>query len=122
MPKMENVAKTLYNFFNSLMPSYLENYVPVGIEFPYLTYQLIQGNTLQPELIQIRIYTKSESLIELVSYIDNINETIEEGLNIPILNEENKMWIYKGNPFSQFVSEEDKTIKSGLINLNIQMV
>lgn len=122
MPKMENIAKTFYSFFNSIMPSYLENYVPVNTQFPYLTYQLITTNKFETEMIQIRIFSQSSSLVEITKYMTLLNETISEGLNIPILEEKHHITFYMGNPPSQLIADEDPNIKSALINLEIQII
>lgn len=110
------LAKSYYNLFNSFgITGYLEGSVPTGASFPYLTYNLSNVSNFEENLIQVKLYSKSSSLVEISSIIDRIENYIGEGVKFDFDN--NIIWLYKGSPFAQLVNDEDSSIKSALINI-----
>ena len=116
MGKFSNVMGTLYSYFNGFLPAYIENQVPEGATFPYITYSIAFENEFEDNLIQARIWTKENSTTDLRKYSDLIADDIGYG-KIVNCKEGGNLWLKAGSPFMQFVSDEDITIKSNYINI-----
>lgn len=117
MGKFTNVMGTLYDYFNQFLPAYIENQVPSDAEYPYITYTVSYANEFEDNLIQCRIWTKSDTTFEVRKYADQIAENVGNGVLFKC-REGGKMWVKAGTPFIQFITDEDITIKSAYINLN----
>lgn len=116
MGKFSNISKTLYSYFNSFLPSFLEEKVPIDTKYPYGTYSLSFDDNFDDNLIQFRIYSKSTSMAEVAKYADMVAENIGKGVLIEC-SEGGKLWIKAGSPFQQFMPEEN--INSVYINIII---
>lgn len=118
MGRGTDLLKTYYGFFNEIMPSYVEGYVPPNTPFPYLTYQVIDNENLVNSIQQIRMWTKSSSMMELAGYIDKLEDSIGHGLVLKVENG-GEILLTKGSPFMQLVADEDINIKSALLNIQL---
>lgn len=105
------------SYFDKFVKSFPEGFVLDDTEFPYATYSVADEENLEEGLIQVRVYTKSSSFKTLANIIDTIEKEIDENGRI-ILGEFGVSKLYKGSPFYQLISEEDKLIKSAYININ----
>lgn len=106
-----NQAKLLYEFFSNICPSFLQNSVPIGQQFPYLTYTLDNVNWEDSNIIQVKIYTQEQGVKGVIDLADILKEKIGNGITI----EKEGTYIYmrEGKPFLQFmVEDEEKNIKS----------
>ena len=115
MGDFTDLAKLLYGYFNSFLPSYLENSVPENTSFPYATYTLSYDADFEENLIQFRVFTQSSSMTQVAEFCDRVSKDIGSGKVI-----DNKLWIYKGSPFQQFTPEDDIKIKSVYMNIIIR--
>lgn len=115
----EEVMRALYQFYNQFIPAYVENTVPSGTVYPYLTYNLVD-NGMEDSITQVIVYTYSTSFMELANIIDAISEYIGSGVLYPYANGE--LWIKKGSPFSQNYPQEDMKLKASYITLNISIL
>lgn len=111
--------RALYQFFNQFVPSYVQDNVPVGTPYPYLTYNLVD-NGLDESITQVIVYTYSTSFLPLANIIDLISEYIGSGVLYPY--ENGHLWIKKGSPFSQNYPQEDMKLKASYITLNINIL
>lgn len=115
----EDVMRGLYQFFNLFAPSYVENNVPSGTPYPYLTYNLVD-NGEEESLTQIIIYTYSTSFVPLANIIDSLSEYIGSGVLYPY--GEGNLWIKKGSPFTQNFPQDDMKLKASYVTLNINIL
>lgn len=120
MGKFSNLAKSIYSFFSPIAPAFLENSVPSGTPFPYITYSLNSEDWFKEGLIQVRIWTKSSSLIQVADLTDKLEDIIGNGITVKLVGG-GTIYIYKGSPFAQFVSDDDISIKTVYINLNYKL-
>ena len=118
MGRATDIFKTYYSFFSNIMPSYVEGFVPPNTPFPYLTYQVLDNDNLTNTMQQVRIWTKSSSMMELAGYLDMVESELGEGLVLPI-QEGGHILMTKGSPFMQLVQDEDINIKSALLNIQL---
>ena len=121
MGKFSNVMGTLYNYFNQFLPAYIEGQIPdkvdgKKVEPPYITYSVSYANEYEDNLIQCRIWTKSDTTFEVRKYADMIADNVGNGTLFKC-KEGGQVWIKTGSPFMQIVPDEDETIKSVYINL-----
>ena len=118
MGKFTNIATTLYSYFNSFLPSYLEGTVPENASFPYGVYSLSYDDNYEDNIISYRIWTQSSSLVQVATFSDAVAEDIGFG-KIINCKEGGTIWLKAGSPFQQFVADEDATIKTVYMNIII---
>lgn len=117
MGKFTNLSKTLYSYFNGFGASaFLENTVPVGTPFPYITYTLSYQDEYEDNLVQARLWTKSSSMIQVADLTDKIETNIGNGITIKGA-DGGTIWLKKGSPFAQFITDDDITLKIVYINI-----
>lgn len=90
-------------------------------KFPYITYQVMTDDISSPLMLTASIWDKSNSWerVDLLSnriaqYIQNMNT---------IKLDEGRLFITKGTPFSNHMSEEgDSTIRRVVLNIGVQFL
>lgn len=120
MISLTTQAKELSKFFNQFETAYVEDNVPVGSSFPYITYSIASPNFASQENTVVRVYSKGTSLVKIFEIADKISETITDN-GIVINSEEGAIYFTKGSPFCQFLAEDDD-VKSLYINLTTQVI
>lgn len=114
------VSKALHTYFSHFGNAFLENSVPSGVKFPYLTYNVPVSKTFEPQLVQVRIWDRSTSFLTVNTLSDKIAYDIGYGKLIPC-EDGNMIWLYAGDPFQTPVSDEDDvTLKCVNMNIIIQ--
>jgi len=111
-----NVIQTqvnIYNFLKQFATPYMENEVPEGAVFPYLTYTFEIENWRTTGLGQIRIWDEGESTQDIFQIAENIEDEIGEGYIA------GNLVMHAGSPFVQIVPQEDKNSKCLYLNLEI---
>lgn len=118
-----NKQQALHTFFSQFAKSYEESSVPddANIETGYITYQKMFGSFDEPVFLSARIWNRSTSWIKADEILNNINDHLKNGGQIFEL-DEGRMWIERGSPFAQAVSEEDRTIRSYLLNFAVEFL
>ncbi len=118
-----NKYKALYQWFNNLgIPFYVDTNIPdeKEIQYPYGTYQNVIDAWSNGVSITVRLYYRSTSEVEINKMADKIESLLKNG-GQRVLCDEGMMWITKGSPFCQAISDAtDTTIKSRYINVNIE--
>jgi hypothetical protein len=80
---MTEVAKALYNFWNSFsIPAYVEDNVPSDAQFPYITYTVAEPDWGNSASIQARVWYKDTSRVGINSKVSDIKQAIGEGKSI----------------------------------------
>lgn len=120
MMSLTTQAKELSKFFNQFATAYVEDNVPVGSNFPYITYSIASPNFGSQENTVVRVYSKGTSLVKIFEIADKISDIITNN-GIVINNEEGAIYFTKGSPFCQFLAEDDD-VKSLYINLTTQVI
>lgn len=115
MGRVSNYTKTLHKFLNKFAPAYVQNNVPVGTNYPYLTYNVDIDDYLSAGVLQITIYTNSSYFIELTEIADKIVDEIGEGYKLDMVE---GGYIYlrpNSSAFQMFVDAENTNKKNAYL-------
>lgn len=115
MGKATNYIKTLHKFMNEFAPAFVNNNVPEGQEFPYITYNIDMEDYFQDGVLQITIYTNSNFFVEVAGLVDAITEKLGHGYKLEM---EGGGYIYlkpNGSNFELFVDEDNKNHKNAYL-------
>lgn len=130
--KYINLMKTYQGFFSNICQSFQEGAVPdfvpsptggkIPVKTPYLTYQVVNSDNLEPVIMQVNIWSRSSSYIELGGLASKLEEEIKEGKAIDIVGGEGTVVFHKGSPFIQNMNDpDDINLKRAFINLEVQV-
>lgn len=119
-------AAAIYQFWGSFgLPQYEENSVPTGEdapEFPYITYQMVTDSFGYETALTASIWYRSESWVEANAKSDAVSTYIGRGGKI-IPCDGGAIWIKRGTPFSQSMSDEiDTMIKRKYLNITAEFI
>lgn len=120
----------IYTFLSGFgMPAYASSSVPDqdGPEwqgFPYLTYDLVLGEWMEPEVnMTVDLWDRTMSEKTLNAKVRDISRAIGHG-GVCLPCDGGMLWVKKGSPWAQAVSVEgeDEMIKRRYININIEFL
>ena len=112
-----NKSQVIHKFWNSFgIPAYDQYTVPLDTQMPYITYSVSEADFDAQVSLNASIWYRSPSWedIELKSY--EISRAISRGGKV-IEMDDGKIWIYKGTPFAQRMSDTDDTVRRIVINI-----
>lgn len=114
-------SQALYKFYNSFLPAYEENSVPVEAKFPYITYELstsqFEDSTLS---LSAQIWYKADSLTAINTKTEEMSRALREDYKIKV--DDGYIVLHRGSPFGTSVSTEDKTVKCKAINIEADFI
>lgn len=115
--------QALQFFFEQFGTAYEESNVPddADLKQGYITYQKMLSSMGEPVYPSARIWTRSSSWQKADSMLNTINDRLKNGGQIIKINN-GRMWIERGSPFAQTVAEEDRTIRSYLLNFAVEFL
>lgn len=112
-------------FWNSFgIPAYDENTVISGSESPqppYITYNAIIGSLSQNLSLSASIWYKGYSWKEISQKANEIAEAIGYGYRLEVVNG-GYLYIRKGQPFAQRMSDPDDTIRRVYVILDAEFL
>ena len=80
---MINTARALYEFFSGFgIPAYAENNVPDEAEKPYITYPIIETESLYSSPFYCRVWYRARDYGNLLQKVDAILEATSDGVRI----------------------------------------
>ena len=111
----------LYNFWSMFgLPAYEENAVPSGedgVEFPYITYQVVTDSFGNDVLLTGSVWYRSTSWKEANAKAQEISNMLSRG-GVMISCDGGAIWIRRGVPFAQSMGDDsDDLIKRKYINI-----
>ena len=123
---MTNVAKALYGFFSGFgLPAFVENNVPdempdesgnmQPVKPPYITYQLIEPDSLSEASFYARVWYYDTSFEAISAKVDEIRRAIGRGKSIPI--DGGCVWIWRDNNFCQFQPSDEPALKIAYLQM-----
>lgn len=116
-------AQTIQTFFERFLPTFENNSVPEGQEFPYATYSIPYSNFDEPVTGALYLWYReplpSRSWKDISDKTDEINGAIGVG-GVILPYTDGSIWIKRGRPFAQRMSDEDPNVLRMYINLEIE--
>ena len=114
-------SQAINNFWNSFgVPAYDENSVPQDATYPRITYNVATGSLEDIINMTASLWYRSSSWKDIALKSTEIEYTlgIHGGVVLPL--DEGKLWIAKGVPFSQRMSDPDDSIRRIVLNVQAE--
>lgn len=102
------------------LPAYDENIIPESAEMPYITYESQTDSIGSALLLTGSLFYRSTSWAEISQKADEIGKYIESMSCIKI--DDGVVFITKGSPFAQRMSDEDNNVRRILINIQVEFL
>lgn len=118
----------IYKFMSSFgIPAYPSSSVPSQGDdewqgFPYITYDLVVGEWLEPEVnMSANVWYRTESEAQPNAKVREISQAIGKG-GVTLPCDGGMLWLKRGSPWAQAVTivGEDEKVKRRYINVNIE--
>lgn len=124
-----NKAQAIHSFWSSFgIPAYDQNTIPNDDdnadhrpEPPYITYEVIEDSLNTPVALSGSIWYRSTRWAEITQKANEIAAEIGYGHKI-IKIDGGYLYITKGTPFAQRMSDEDDSIRRIYINLMVEFL
>lgn len=115
-------AQALHRFWSMFgIPAYDENTVPEGSNLPYITYQGILADISYTGAVNASIWYHSLSWEAITKKAKQIGDAIGwGGMTIPYNN--GLLWIKRGMPYAQRMSDPDPMIRRILLTIEIDFL
>ena len=114
-----NKSQAIHHFWSGFgLPVYDQYTVPLEAKMPYITYSVSEADFDTKVALYASIWYRSQSWedIELKSY--EISRKIFN--SYPIQIDDGMLWICKGSPFAQRMSDTDDTVRRIVINIDAE--
>lgn len=122
MANLKDAAQTWVDFLEQFdLPVYDENTVPEDAPLPRITYSWAEGELETPVVLSASIWYRSKSWKEITLKAEDVYKAVGYGgavLPIP----EGYIWVTRGAPFSQRVTDEDDGIRRVLLNFTAEFL
>lgn len=117
-----NKAQALNSFWNGFdLKAYDENSVPDGAQLPYITYESVDGEFNRRIAATASIWCRSSSWEEITLKEMEIADRIGLG-GILVPYDGGSIWICKGAPWAQRMSDTDDTIRRIVLNVELEFI
>ena len=115
----------IYQFLSGFgIPAYASASVPDQAEFPYLTYDLVLGETMDVEInMPVNVWYRTDSEAIPNAKVREIHDAIgRSGVLVPC--DDGLLWIKRGSPWAQAmtIEGEDEKVKRRYVNINIETI
>ena len=116
-----NKAQAIHQFWNSFsIPAYDESTVSPDIELPRITYEYAEDNLDNVVFLSGSLWYKGMSWQAISDKAEEIAAYIDNGLIISIDN--GYIYITRGTPFAQRMSDENNQIRRIYINIQVEFL
>lgn len=114
--------QALQSFWSSFgLKAYDENTVPDNAALPYITYNASKASYDESVLMSASLWYRSTSWADITAKAIEIDQKI--GLSGKIVRYgKGFLWITRGTPFSQRMSDEDPTIRRIYLNIMAEYI
>ena len=114
-----NKAQTINEFWNSFgIPAYDMYTVPTDAQMPYRTYEYAEDNLDNVVMLSASVWYKSTSWVAVTGKAAEIAEGIGNGKILKT--DEGYIYIARGTPFMQRLSDTEDTIRRIYINVQVE--
>lgn len=108
--------QALHSFWSSFdLPAYDSRTVKPSAQLPYITYDVSLSSFEEPVIMSASLWYNSTSWADISQKADEISEEIGAGGKI-ISFDDGFIWITRGTPFAQRMSDPDTAIRRILLN------
>lgn len=116
-------AQALHYFWSSFgLPAWDENTVPESATLPYITYETSTDSFENTISLSASIWYRSMSWTEISRKAEEIAAHIANMYPQTIKIDNGRLYISKGTPFAQRMSDPDKNIRRILINIEVEFL
>lgn len=115
----EQALNSFWNGFD--LVAYDESSVPDEAELPYITYSVGVDEFLYPVSLTASIWYRSTSWGPITNKLNQISNVIGKGGKM-VPYEGGSIWIKKGSPFAQRMTDEDNSIRRIFINIEAEFI
>lgn len=118
-----NNIQLINDFWNSFgLKAYDETSVPDKLEYPYITYNLSIGDFYTETAMTASLWYYDTSWTAASEKLQAISDKI--GLGGVVLHDSNhnSVWIKKGAPFAQRMSDQNDMIRRFVINISAEFI
>lgn len=111
----------VYAFLASFgIPAYASASVPEDAEMPYLTYDLATGSFGDGEVtLTVSVWYRTSSEAEPNAKAEEIRQAVGMGGRV-LRYDGGAVWVKRGSPWCQSVTDEDNTVKRRYINITLE--
>lgn len=114
-------AQTLHAFWSSFgWPAYDEGTVPDDATYPRITYKLSTDELGNPQALYASLWDRGTSWIRISKMSDTIAEAIKKMRPPAIKFDNGRLFITKGTPFAQRMTDEDDMVRRIYINVTVE--
>ena len=114
-------AQAINSFWSSFeLKAYEQNSVPDGAELPYITYETATDSIENVLPLTASLWYRTTSWAEASKKADEIARYLTEMYPATMQIDGGRMYITKGTPFAQRMSDTDNTIKRILLNIAVE--
>ena len=115
---MINTARALYQFWSGFgLPAYTVDTVPSDAVLPYITYSLVESESLEPATHYAQIWYRTTSNSIILAKVDLVKAAIGAGVVLPC--DGGYVAIRPSSPFVQLMVDEDPANRCAYINMQI---
>lgn len=115
-----NKSQAIHSFWSSFgLPAYDQYTVPDGARMPYITYSVSEGDFNTKVSLSASLWYRTPSWEQITLKSHEISRVIGMG-GKAILVDGGGMWIYRGSPFSQRMSDTDDTVRRIVLNITAE--
>lgn len=112
--------QAIHSFWSGFVwKAYDENTVPNDATLPRITYNFSFAEFNSPVLMSASVWDKSTSWASVTDKADELYDSIGLGGKITRY-DDGYIWIKRGVPFAQRMSDEDDTIRRIYINIEVE--
>lgn len=114
--------QALNDFWNSFtLMAYDQSTVPDDAKLPYITYSVVEDDFNRPVSLTASIWYRSKRWDDITLKLNEISDRIGRG-GLIIHFEGGAIWIKKGTPFAQRVTDEDDSIRRIYMNIEAEFI
>lgn len=113
-------AQALHSFWSSFgLTAYDESIVPEDAELPYITYGGSTAEMGEPVIMTASLWYHSMSWGAISVKAEEISGAIGYG-GVKVPYDNGRIWIWRGTPFSQRMTDPDPSIRRIVLNINAE--
>lgn len=120
-----NSAQALHQFWSGFgWKAYDQATVPSGDfspEMPRITYEVAMSELGYPVSLSASLWDRSFSWVTVSEKAKAISDSLGRG-GVLVPFDDGAMWIVRGSPFAQRVTDEDDAVRRIVINVNVEFI